>query len=293
MPLALFLTASIAFSFLRLSLRDAHADQDENNFTKALNSGEEALTVRHPRFGHVLYLHQDKEAWLRAPTLVFPNASTGGEIVNRNDDGHDGVDDVELLAVPNLPGRLLRFDGRLLHAVPRPGNLYMQGKENRKSETEKSDILRSVALFNVWPIEDPPDSQVTKPIHNETILTDKLPPPKVSCFLRTEWKKLSISSAYEGSFWERFFSALLPFLTVKDFNVPLMGIKVQRGMEGKVVHLKAGSSVDKALTAGPRDPSPKRMYLEQRRSATWEHLSNRLKKQQNPNLPKHSSSSEF
>ena len=281
-----------------ISCSKAHTDQDEANFNKALDSGEEAPLIRHPQYGHVLYLHQDHEAMFQAPTLVFANASTGGEIMRstthpRNQNGaygsyDDDMDNVELLAVPNLPGRLLRFDGRLLHAVPRPANLYL--RDQRVSQEDRSRKLRSVVLFNVWPIEDPPGIEVTRPIHNAK-RTDELPPPRVSCFPRAEWKELSISSAYEGSFWERFFSALLPLWTVKDFNMELMGVEVQRGMEGEVVHLKAGSSVDVALTAGARDPSPKRMYLEQRRSITWEHLSNRLKKQQDPKLPKHSSSS--
>ena len=271
--------------------REAHADQDEGTFNKALQSGIPEPKVRHPLFGHVLYLEQGSESLLEAPTLVFANASTGGDMILKKFNSLDQVDmedpwildNVELLAVPNLPGRLIRFNGNLLHSVPRPANLYLMPSDPRRAKDRRSEpelFGRSVLLFNLWPGSHPPAITQTQPIYgiNETLPNHhKTQLGNLSCSPRSEWKSISVSSEYEGSWRERFVSALLPWWTTKYFQVPLMGVKVQRGMEDEIAILKASTSVELGLTSGKTDPSPKRMYLEQASSITWKRVTNFIK----------------
>lgn len=55
------------------------------------------------------------------------------------------------LTVPAKPGRLFRFNGTYLHAVPRPTNfwflLFVKGAPQYDPPEE---LGRSVVLFNTW-----------------------------------------------------------------------------------------------------------------------------------------------
>ncbi|KAL7571494.1 hypothetical protein ACA910_020914 [Epithemia clementina (nom. ined.)] len=273
----------------------AHADQDEGYFNKELELGN-VVPVRHPQFGHVLYLQQGRESFSQAPTLVFANASKGGEMVLqkskekvKNDAMMTAINDVELLVVPNIPGRLLRFQGHLLHSVPRPADLYLHNINGKEPATvvatsRNAELYgRSVVLFNIWPVNEPPGIETTQPIYNidnGNEATDTTEPElPSSCFPRHQWKSVTVSKAYEGSWVERFVSALFPWWTTWPLHVPLMGVEVQRGMKDKVVRLKAGSSVKMGLTSGKQDPSPKRVFLEQSKPVTWNQITNHLKQE--------------
>ncbi|KAL7534762.1 hypothetical protein ACHAWF_004945 [Thalassiosira exigua] len=154
---------------------EAHADVDEN-LSKQIDremptdddrdaemSSRYPTTIherhkhRYPIHGHVLYLKVGSE--VRGPTCVFPGRSSGGDLLRPiADSGEDDAGDVGLVTVPAVPGRLLRFDGRDLHAVPRPSDLWTLPfvKGGAEYEPEKK-WGRSVVLFNVWPgDEDPP-----------------------------------------------------------------------------------------------------------------------------------------
>ena len=163
---------------------EAHADVDEN-LAKGIdrqrtldNCGGDDLESkysttyrtsygqRYPTNGHVLYLQVGSD--VRGPTCIFPERSTGGDLLRSIHDlrsdiqgADDHVDDergVQLSIVPAVPGRLLRFDGRDLHAVPRPTDIWMLPFVKGSPEYEPEDVWgRSVILFNVWPDnEDPP-----------------------------------------------------------------------------------------------------------------------------------------
>ena len=105
---------------------EAHADVDE----KAAARGE---ALRYPINGHVLYLSVGP--LVRGPTCVWTPAAT-----------HDfGA----MTSVPAVAGRVLRFDGHLQHAVPKPADVWLAPfviNQSGKSE----DFMRSVVLFNVW-----------------------------------------------------------------------------------------------------------------------------------------------
>lgn len=51
------------------------------------------------------------------PTCVFSGVQSGGDLVR--------PESFELSVVPAVPGRLLRFKGDLLHAVPCPTDLWL------------------------------------------------------------------------------------------------------------------------------------------------------------------------
>eukprot|EP00986_Skeletonema_menzelii_P014272 scaffold9235_cov152-Skeletonema_menzelii.AAC.2 len=116
---------------------------------------------RFPSNGHVLYLQVGSE--VKGPTCVFPSQSSGGDLLQSKactseDDNNQENRDIKLITVPAVSGRLLRFDGRDLHAVPRPHDLWMLPFVKGGAEYKPEEVWgRSVILFNVWPgQEDPP-----------------------------------------------------------------------------------------------------------------------------------------
>ena len=116
---------------------EAHADVDEHR--AKTNPGD----FRYPTNGHVLYLQIGPN--VQGPTCLFPDCTSGGDLVR---------DDLSVLTVPAVAGRLLRFPGHWLHAVPRPTDLWMLPFVKGSPEFSE-DFQRSVVLFNTWN-EEPP-----------------------------------------------------------------------------------------------------------------------------------------
>jgi hypothetical protein len=153
---------------------DAHADIDEVQL-------EEERTLRCPKVAHVLYLQV--QTGLRGPTCVFPDKKKGWGI-----DIDDDAIGVDLVTVPAFQGRILRFPGSAMHAVPRPANRWLLSREEERAlrdqeeeefldessleeeddddwdedddGDEDEDIERSVLLFNTWPDDEPPPKGV-------------------------------------------------------------------------------------------------------------------------------------
>jgi hypothetical protein len=182
---------------------DAHADIDENTL-------KQDGILRCPKNAHVLYMQvansgnkvgtsDDERSKRMGPTVVFPQRKvawgsttqipsiTGGEeyVVDVENDWDEDVDsnqqynkedskEDDMVIVPAKTGRLLRFDGRAFHAVPKPPHRYVMSKKELNSylqeeeadcgedeywddeyelEQEETDLtnLRSVLLFNTWP----------------------------------------------------------------------------------------------------------------------------------------------
>jgi hypothetical protein len=158
---------------------EAHADVDENLAKvqdAASGTAEEKETFRYPEKGHVLYL--DVGSNVQGPTCLFPRRSSGGDLLrstvqstSENDSTTTNVDVdttgamVELVTVPAVSGRLLQFDGRTLHAVPRPADLWLLPFVKGAPQFEPaSEWGRSVILFNIWPSSAPPPLDV--PFYN-------------------------------------------------------------------------------------------------------------------------------
>ena len=126
---------------------EAHEDVDEYLFA---DTGER----RYPKNGHVLYLEVGES--IRAPTCVW----------EPSDDATPRHEFGALTTVPALSGRLLRFPGACMHAVPKPASRWLpvehrggpspaaQKKRPGSSSGGKKDTIRSVILFNTW--SEPP-----------------------------------------------------------------------------------------------------------------------------------------
>ena len=181
---------------------DTHADIDERYLK---DSGE----IRCPKNGHVLYLTIKKD--LRGPTCVFPNQKKGWS------DDNGVSENTQLIVVPAVRGRVLRFPGSAMHAVPKPYNRWLLGRDEIKklrqdekcnelevddewneedeydlSEDEYQDeIERSVLLFNTWY-----DDEVGPKAVNGDYATGALPEgielseDEAEIFLQTEQSKL-------------------------------------------------------------------------------------------------------
>lgn len=169
---------------------EAHADVDENLSkkmdqsaldletddlqTKFASTYQKSYGHRYPTHGHVLYLQVGSE--VRGPTVVFQDRSSGGDLLRQlqeadgecSDEIDRDANGVKLSIVPAVPGRLLRFDGRDLHAVPRPTDIWMLPFVKGGAEYEPEEVWgRSVILFNVWPADEAPPLEVPLDKRNE------------------------------------------------------------------------------------------------------------------------------
>jgi hypothetical protein len=119
---------------------DAHSDVDEYLF-------EDDGVIRYPDHGHVLYLNVGEK--VRGPTVVWEPAEAG-------EGGAAAFG--RLTSVPACTGRLLRFRGECMHAVPRPPELWFECDLALQAATEAAQpevsqdpgLVRSVVLFNTW-----------------------------------------------------------------------------------------------------------------------------------------------
>ena len=141
---------------------EAHADVDEE---LAQATGE----MRYPRHAHVLYLQVGSD--VRGPTCVF-SEERGADLCRATL--------AEMAIIPAVDGRLLRFNGNLLHAVPNPSDVWFvpfSSPPRRRS--------RSVILFNTW--VDPPDISP-----NTSIL--KIDQSNSTCNARHEWRNVKLQN---------------------------------------------------------------------------------------------------
>ena len=228
---------------------DAHTDVDELEL-------EEDRRIRCPEFGHVLYLIVDPE--VRAPTCVFPTKLGGWT---------EGAK-TELVTVPAVQGRVLRFSGSAMHAVPKPADRFLLSEEQERIvvenqvleeedvDEESGDIDRSVILFNTWSREGPRGvaEDYSEPSLPQGIeLDDSNSFQEISRSQRVEvWEEDYAEKC--SDLWCRPSSQWRPVDIIKDrclekdsaVRVPLMGWKVRRLYPKKKVHLQGSS----ALTTG-------------------------------------------
>lgn len=154
---------------------EAHADVDEH-----LAKQETHLPFRYPDKGHVLYLQVGKD--VRGPTCLFTNATSGGDLVE--------CSDTELVTVPAVAGRLLQFSGDMLHAVPRPSDLWLLPFVKGAPQFQPQETWgRSVILFNTWSNEPP--SNVPYSDSSDSVCEQKF----VLCNPAEEWRPVPIQSS--------------------------------------------------------------------------------------------------
>lgn len=224
----------------------AHADMDEANF-------ESRRELRHPYKGHVLYLTKGRN--VNGPTVVFSNITKGGEMYTLS-----GSNQQEMLIVPFHQKRLLQFQGNLLHAVPRPVDLWLYPNNHNGVElvhAPEKDYGRSVVLFNLWK-EAPTglEYSTTSDKNSETTSgDDDTKASKSLCNRKSDWKETPIVSDWEETPFQ--------FLSKwrQTFQLPLMGNAVRRGTRDLALQLQATSLVEEALVSSMEDVRPKRVYL--------------------------------
>lgn len=204
---------------------EAHADVDENlskRIDQHIMHGDDDNFVqrelqstypgtyrkghghRYPIFGHVLYLQVGTN--VKGPTCIFPGRSSGGDLLHSigDDEGDDDNDDIKenrekevpLCIVPAVAGRLLRFDGRDLHAVPRPTDIWMLPFVQGAAEYEPDEIWgRSVILFNVWPGSEQPPLDVPLDLTDEEEQQENRTVDTASslCNSYSNWREIAIT----------------------------------------------------------------------------------------------------
>jgi hypothetical protein len=149
---------------------DAHCDIDERQLE---NEG----TLRYPEYSHVLYLTVN----VKGPTCVLNQQGGWMNTTNSNNDDDGDDEPTSLITVPAVEGRLLRFPGNLLHAVPKPPHRWLLTNDEERElrneeglfgecydedeEDDDDEVERSVLLFNTWadkgPLDVLPDTAAT------------------------------------------------------------------------------------------------------------------------------------
>jgi hypothetical protein len=163
---------------------DAHVDVDENAL-------EEEGAIRYPEVAHILYLEVKKG--LVGPTVVFPGKRVGWGVDQSTDTA------VDVVTIPAVQGRILRFPGSAMHTVPCPVDRWLLTDEEEyilryeedhededdddeeeeddddddeaeddddyeddddEDEEDDEQVERSVLLFNTWKSEGPPPRHV-------------------------------------------------------------------------------------------------------------------------------------
>ena len=145
---------------------EAHRDVDEK---LAADGG----SLRCPRHGHVLYLQVGSR--VRGPTCVWE-----GDYVEQG-----------LVAVPAVEGRVLRFDGDLAHAVPKPADVWLAPFTVSQSGAAE-DFVRSVVLFNTW--TDAPPLDVAREDAAAAASLDGGAAATARCRPRVDWRAAPLHS---------------------------------------------------------------------------------------------------
>jgi len=220
---------------------EAHADMDEGWF-------QQEGTLRHPYKGHVLYL--TKGTQVNGPTVIFADVMCEEEM-------YDTSKEQEVLLVLFQQGRLLQFEGNVLHAVPRPTTTWMHPELNKEPLQHEpfEEFGRSVILFNLWKADKPPPmglqyiQKSDNDSANESLDNDSL--EQLHCNDKSTWKQAPVVSDWQGTLWDTLMARIL------EFQLPLMGNVVRRGMQDLSLLLQATSLVEDALQQSMEDVRPK------------------------------------
>lgn len=182
---------------------EAHEDVDEYLF-------EQTRERRYPTHGHVLYL--DVGPAVRAPTCVWSHRQEEEEeAASRQEEEGTSLlrpDFGALTTVPARAGRLLRFDGPLMHAVPRPTLRWLPtdartagggggsgggGRTGRRgggggggAPPSPKDLVRSVVLFNTWesrPLDVPNSDGKRDPADVIAEIASSISSPKIDALV--------------------------------------------------------------------------------------------------------------
>lgn len=196
----------------------AHQDMDEAYAEHMKKNGKAGYgdKLRHPETGHVLYLKVGSQ--VRGPTVVF-NETRGGDF---------SEDPSEMVVVPAVEGRLTRFKGNMLHAVPRPAQIFWTLRQD--SDSQAPDFQRSVLLFNLWPMEKekPQGIVISDPDENDFEMTH-------TCQSKEQWKEFPVEPLPSDP------------SVISKFMIPLMGDAERRGTDSAVAKLQTQTEAKQAF----------------------------------------------
>ena len=228
----------------------AHQDMDEGWEKLLRRERQECLAqnrkdcnvknnFRHPFTGQVLYLSIGNN--VRGPTVIF-DAQTGKDLMTNHT--------TNMISVPAVNGRLLRFPGDRLHAVPRPADVYWT-LDQSKNHIHTKDYERSVLLFNLWKTDSmlvdkvldcgdgkfPADRKTC--YESETVVATKTKQEPENCNQRKVWQDLPIVHTPKPppplTLISRLWEYLVP--SWESFQVPLSGDEIKRGITGYVARM--------------------------------------------------------
>lgn len=169
---------------------EAHADVDEN-LTKTT---QREAQFRYPTNGHVLYLQVGSD--VRGPTCLFEDVTNGGDLAASSTGATKN-----LLTIPAVEGRLLRFPGDWLHAVPRPTDIWLRSfVQGGPTFTPEEQWGRSVILFNTWTTEPPLDVPLNSHNGAEECPKDN---ERLLCNPHKDWAKVTIQEQTQHNQQER------------------------------------------------------------------------------------------
>jgi hypothetical protein len=118
---------------------DAHSDIDEVVL-------EEEGDLRYPAFGHVLYLTTRDDGTVAGPTCVFPTQLGGWQ--DSSATTTFTTSSIPLVTIPTVPGRVLRFPGAAMHAVPKPCHRWLLSKKEQiKLRRQEEEDEEEAAAF--------------------------------------------------------------------------------------------------------------------------------------------------
>ena len=161
--------------------------------------------VRYPDYAHVLYLSVGEQAI--GPTILLRDSIES--------DRKGSFDEISV--VPAVAGRLLRFPGNMMHAVPRPPLAYLDPAEGgtnvelwtRRRPTDENDpectiFRRSVLLFNTWteapsteePCETSSTSASTEDLSEGSVDIQKINEESWQCTPREKWVDAFLTSSH-------------------------------------------------------------------------------------------------
>lgn len=209
----------------------AHQDMDEA--WERQTESRPSTPLRYPETGHVLYLQMGRKT--QGPTLVW-NASRGGDMIY----GPSSYAS-QMIAVPAVEGRLLRFQGHLLHAVPRPADVFWTRAFDQEGSNDSWEYQRSVLLFNTWRIHD---TLVDALPLNATKSKEEAAPISKSCNPRKDWKEVQV---VDHQVPEQSWLSTIFLGAYESIEVPLMGVSRRRGMKDESAMLDAPLGARKAM----------------------------------------------
>eukprot|EP00980_Cylindrotheca_fusiformis_P021707 scaffold8535_cov132-Cylindrotheca_fusiformis.AAC.15 len=203
-------------------LVQSHADMDEEFNREMIQSGKGGYgdSFRHPEVGHVLYLKVGER--VRGPTVIW-NVTRGGDFSEREGPS-------EMIIVPAVPGRLTRFQGNMLHGVPRPADVFWTVQMDGGQHEPVDLWQRSVVLFNLWPVsKGKPGIEISNASSTSCAVSK-------TCNSFEEWTEVPIVPLPSDQ------------KSTSKFKMPLMGDRERRGTESLVAKLETQSPALEAFS---------------------------------------------